>query len=44
MRARVGIWRTTGALNLHGIRASALLNSDVVELHPQIVAAGVERD
>jgi peptidoglycan/xylan/chitin deacetylase (PgdA/CDA1 family) len=42
--ARVGIWRTIGALDRHGIRASALLNSDVVAQHPQIVAAGVERD
>lgn len=42
--ARVGIWRTIGALDRHGIRASALLNSDVVAEHPQILAAGVERD
>ncbi|SEQ29310.1 Peptidoglycan/xylan/chitin deacetylase, PgdA/CDA1 family [Mycobacterium sp. 88mf] len=42
--ARVGIWRTIEALDRHSIRPSALLNSAVIEHHPQIVAAGVERD
>ncbi len=42
--ARVGIWRTIEALDRHGIRPSVLLNSAVIEHHPQIVAAGVERD
>lgn len=42
--ARVGIWRTIEALDRHGVRASALLNSDVVEHHRQIVEAGVARD
>lgn len=42
--ARVGIWRTIEALDRHGIRPSVLLNSAVIEQHPQIVAAGVERD
>ncbi|WP_396902036.1 polysaccharide deacetylase family protein [Mycolicibacterium sp.] len=42
--ARVGIWRTIEALDRHGIRPSVLLNSAVIEHHPQIVTAGVERD
>lgn len=42
--ARVGIWRTIEALDRHGIRPSVLLNSAVIEHHPQIVAAGVERN
>jgi peptidoglycan/xylan/chitin deacetylase (PgdA/CDA1 family) len=42
--ARVGIWRTVDTLDRHGIRPSVLLNSAVVENHPQIVAAGLERD
>lgn len=42
--ARVGIWRTMAALDRYGVRASALLNSDVVAHHPEIVAAGVQRD
>jgi peptidoglycan/xylan/chitin deacetylase (PgdA/CDA1 family) len=42
--ARVGIWRTIESLDRHGIRPSVLLNSAVVENHPQIVAAGLERD
>jgi peptidoglycan/xylan/chitin deacetylase (PgdA/CDA1 family) len=42
--ARVGIWRTMAALDRYGVRASALLNSDVVAHHPKIVAAGVQRD
>lgn len=42
--ARVGVWRTMAALDRYGVRASALLNSDVVAHHPEIVAAGVQRD
>ncbi|GAA2774320.1 polysaccharide deacetylase family protein [Saccharopolyspora taberi] len=42
--ARVGIWRTIETLDRHGIRASALLNSDVGERYPQIIRAGRERD
>ncbi|WP_063050287.1 polysaccharide deacetylase family protein [Nocardia arthritidis] len=42
--ARVGIWRVIEVLDRHGIRASALLNSDVAEHYPQIVAAGVRRN
>ncbi|WP_082945164.1 polysaccharide deacetylase family protein [Mycobacterium sp. 852013-50091_SCH5140682] len=41
---RVGIWRIIDALDRYGVRASALLNSDVAEHFPQIVAAGKERD
>ena len=41
---RVGIWRQIELLDKHGIRASALLNSDVGERYPQIVAAGRARD
>jgi peptidoglycan/xylan/chitin deacetylase (PgdA/CDA1 family) len=42
--ARVGIWRTTDILDRHGIRASALLNSDVAHHYPQIIKAGLARD
>jgi peptidoglycan/xylan/chitin deacetylase (PgdA/CDA1 family) len=41
---RVGIWRTIGILDKYGVRASTLLNSMVVDQHPQIIKAGVERD
>lgn len=41
---RVGIWRIIDILDRHGVRASALLNSDVVHHYPQIVKAGLERD
>jgi allantoinase len=40
---RVGIWRLIEALDRHGIRASALLNSDAAAQHPQIVEAGRDR-
>lgn len=42
--ARVGFWRVADILDRHGIRASVLLNSDVVHHYPQIVRAGLERD
>ncbi|MHC9293634.1 polysaccharide deacetylase family protein [Mycobacterium sp. LTG2003] len=42
--ARVGIWRTIESLDRHGVRPSVLLNSAVIKHHPQIVAAGLERD
>ncbi|MCU1698360.1 MAG: Polysaccharide deacetylase [Mycobacterium sp.] len=42
--ARVGIWRTIESLDRHGIRPSILLNTAVIDNHPQIVAAGLERD
>ncbi|MEV6967938.1 polysaccharide deacetylase family protein [Hamadaea sp. NPDC051192] len=41
---RVGVWRTIESLDRHGIKASALLNSDVARHYPQIVEAGRQRD
>ena len=41
---RVAIWRLIETLDRHGIRASALLNSDVSEHYPQIIEAGRARD
>ncbi|ANZ41296.1 polysaccharide deacetylase [Lentzea guizhouensis] len=41
---RVGIWRTIDALDRHGLRASALLNSTAAQQYPRIIEAGVERD
>ncbi|MBB5077989.1 polysaccharide deacetylase family protein [Nonomuraea endophytica] len=41
---RVGIWRTIESLDRHGVRASALLNSDVALHYPQIIEAGLSRD
>ncbi|GHE85472.1 polysaccharide deacetylase [Streptomyces longispororuber] len=41
---RVGFWRMLETLDRHGVRASALLNSDVGDRYPQIVAAGRERN
>ncbi|MQY30896.1 polysaccharide deacetylase family protein [Nocardia aurantia] len=41
---RVGFWRVLELLDKYGIRASALLNSDVAERYPQIIAAGNQRD
>ncbi|MER7789701.1 polysaccharide deacetylase family protein [Streptomyces sp. NPDC097640] len=41
---RVGIWRVMEILDRHGIRASALLNSDVAHHNPQIIKAGLERN
>lgn len=40
---RVGFWRVLEILDRYRVRASVLLNSDVVQRNPQIVAAGVER-
>jgi hypothetical protein len=40
-RPRVGIWLIE-SLDRYGVRASALLNSDVDERYPQIIAAGRE--
>ncbi|MEV5649209.1 polysaccharide deacetylase family protein [Nocardia sp. NPDC052254] len=40
---RVGIWRQIQLLDKYGIRASALLNSDVGQRYPQIITAGNER-
>lgn len=41
---RVGIWRLMDSLDRLGIRASALLNSDVVDRYPAIVEAGNARN
>ncbi|MFE7131068.1 polysaccharide deacetylase family protein [Streptomyces sp. NPDC057638] len=41
---RVGIWRVIESLDRYGIRASALLNSDVGERYPQIIDAGRARE
>jgi allantoinase len=41
---RVGIWRTIHSLDRYGMRASALLNSDVATRYPQIIKAGLARD
>lgn len=41
---RVAIWRLIETLDRYEIRASALLNSDVGEHHPQIIDAGRARD
>jgi peptidoglycan/xylan/chitin deacetylase (PgdA/CDA1 family) len=40
---RVGIWRMMDLLDRLEMRASVLLNSEVCEHYPQVVAAGVER-
>lgn len=41
---RVGIWRLIESFDRHGIRASALLNSDAAAHYPQIIEAGRARD
>ena len=41
---RVAIWRLIDTLDRHGIRASALLNSEAAQRYPQIVEAGRARD
>ncbi|MEU6117227.1 polysaccharide deacetylase family protein [Streptomyces sp. NPDC047117] len=41
---RVGFWRVLESLDRHGLRASVLLNSDVVDRYPQIVRAGLDRE
>lgn len=41
---RVAIWRLIESLDRHGIRASALVNSDVVQRYPQIIDAGRARN
>ena len=40
---RVGIWNLFELLDKHGIKATALLNSDVCAFEPQVIQAGVER-
>jgi allantoinase len=39
---RVGIWRIMDVLTKHGIRASATVNSDICEYHPQIIEEAVK--
>lgn len=41
--ARVGLWRMIEIFDRHGIRPSALLNAEVAERYPQIIAAGQQR-
>ncbi|MFZ0042004.1 MAG: polysaccharide deacetylase family protein [Solirubrobacteraceae bacterium] len=41
---RVGVWRMIELLDELELRASVLLNSEVCDNYPQIVAAGVARD
>jgi len=38
---RVGIWRIMEVLTRHGIRASATVNSDICDYHPEIIAEAV---
>lgn len=40
---RVGIWRIMESLDRYGLRASALLNSEVCSRYPQVIEAGRER-
>jgi len=39
---RVGIWRIMNVLARYGIRASATVNSDICDHHPQIIAEAVK--
>jgi peptidoglycan/xylan/chitin deacetylase (PgdA/CDA1 family) len=41
---RVGIWRLMEVLSRYGIRASAALNSEVCDHHPEIIEAAVRLD
>ncbi|MBI4182705.1 MAG: polysaccharide deacetylase family protein [Proteobacteria bacterium] len=38
---RVGVWRLMEVFTRHGIRASATLNSDLLDHHPEIVREGM---
>ena len=42
--ARVGIWRVLDVLDRHGLRSSSPIQAEAAEHHPEIVAAGNERD
>lgn len=42
--ARVGIWRIMDVLERHGVRATVALNSEVCDVYPEIVKAGVDLD
>jgi peptidoglycan/xylan/chitin deacetylase (PgdA/CDA1 family) len=41
---RVGLWRIMQALDNHGMRASAALNSEVFDQHPEIIEEMLKRD
>jgi peptidoglycan/xylan/chitin deacetylase (PgdA/CDA1 family) len=41
---RVGIWRMIDLLDRLGLTPSAIVNSEVCDRYPQIIAAGTERD
>jgi allantoinase len=41
---RVGFWRVAEVFDRHRVRASVLLNSEVVENYPQIIKAGLDRN
>lgn len=40
---RVGVWRMIDMFDRLGVQPTAILNSDVVEQHPPIITAGLER-
>jgi allantoinase len=40
---RVGIWRTMDAMDRHGFKGTAALNSQVCERYPRVVQAGNDR-
>jgi peptidoglycan/xylan/chitin deacetylase (PgdA/CDA1 family) len=40
---RVGVWRLMDTLSRYGIRASAALNSELCDQHPEIIAEAVRR-
>lgn len=42
--ARVGIWRVFDVLDRHGLRSSTPIQAEAAERHPEICAAGNERD
>ena len=41
---RVGIWRVSDVLAKHGMRASAIVNSEVCDLYPEIIDHGRTRE
>lgn len=41
---RVGIWRLMDLFDEVGVRATAIVNSDVCTAYPEIIEAGVQRD
>lgn len=41
---RVGVWRMIEMFDSLGVQPTAIVNSDVIEEHPAIIRAGVERD